>query len=200
MRCLRTDNGGKYISKAFQDFCEAKGIKRELTAPYNPSQNGFAKCMNRTIEEKVRSMLSNVELPNGFWAKAMATAVHLINRSLSKVLDKSEVVEMLWIGKAPLYKHLRVFGCEAYNHISKELRIKLEPKSKKCIFLGYKESSEMGYWLWDPKSRKVIRSNDVHFNEAKFHAKPEKIEEIKIVFREDGLHNAHKTQYYEMRN
>ncbi|MCO5579844.1 hypothetical protein L7F22_033706 [Adiantum nelumboides] len=42
LRCLRTDNGGEYVSKAFQDFCEAKWIKRELTAPYNPSQTGVA--------------------------------------------------------------------------------------------------------------------------------------------------------------
>ncbi|MCO5579843.1 hypothetical protein L7F22_033705 [Adiantum nelumboides] len=42
LRCLRTDNDGEYVSKAFQDFCEAKGIKRELTAPYNPSQTGVA--------------------------------------------------------------------------------------------------------------------------------------------------------------
>lgn len=32
-----TDNGGEYVSNAFQDFCESKDIKRELIAPYNPS-------------------------------------------------------------------------------------------------------------------------------------------------------------------
>ena len=68
LKCLRTDNGGEYVSKAFQDFCESRGIKRELTAPYNPPQNGVAERMNRTIQEKVRSMLSNAQLPNGVWA------------------------------------------------------------------------------------------------------------------------------------
>ena len=187
LKCLRTDNGGEYVSKAFQDFCDGKGIKRELTAPYNPPQNGVAERMNRTIQEKVRSMLSNAELPNGFWAEAVATAVHLINRSPSKVLDKEAVAEMVWTGKPSLYKHLRVFGCEAYSHIPKQLRNKLEPKSRKCIFLGYGESGEMGYRLWDPESRTLLCSNDVYFNEAKFHAKPKKVEEIKrVVFKEDG--------------
>ena len=88
LKCLSIDNGSEYISKAFQDFYDTKGIKQELTAPYNPSQNGLAERMNRTIQEKVRSMLSNAKLPNGFWAKAVATAVHLINRSPSKVLEK----------------------------------------------------------------------------------------------------------------
>ena len=131
-------------------------------------------------------MLSNAQLPNGFWAEAVSTAVHLINRSPSKVLDKESVAEMVWSGKAPSYKHLRVFGCEAYSHVPKEFRNKLEPKSRKCIFLGYGDSGEMGYRLWDPESRKVIRSNDVHFYEAKYHSKPEKVEEIRrVVFQED---------------
>ncbi|NHV87478.1 DDE-type integrase/transposase/recombinase [Escherichia coli] len=66
VKCLRSDNGGEYTSKAFQDFCDMKGIKREFTAPYNPQQNGVAERMNRTIQEKVRSMLSYASLPNGF--------------------------------------------------------------------------------------------------------------------------------------
>ena len=131
-------------------------------------------------------MLSNADLTQGFCSEAVATAVHLINRSPSKVLDKEAVAEMVWSGKKPSYKHLRVFGCEAYSHIPKEFWNKLEPKSRKCIFLGYGESGEMGYRLWDPESRKILCSNDVYFNEAKFHPKPEKVEEIRrVVFRED---------------
>ena len=68
VKCLHYDNGGEYVSKAFQDFCDAKGIKRELTAPYNPPQNGVSERMNRTIQEKIKSMLSNASLLNGFWA------------------------------------------------------------------------------------------------------------------------------------
>ena len=90
-------------------------------------------------------MLSNADLTQGFWAEAIATAVHLINRSTSKVLDTEAVAEMVWSGKKLSYKHLRVFGYEAYSHIPKEFWNKLEPKSRKCIFLGYGESREMGY-------------------------------------------------------
>ena len=132
---MHFDNGGEYVSKPFQDFCNLKGIKRELTAPYNPPQNGVVERMHQMIQEKVHSMLSNVDLPNGFWAEALATAVHLINRSPNKVLD-TKVPEEVWSGKPPSYKHLRVFGCEAYCHISKEFRDKLAPKSKKSFFLA----------------------------------------------------------------
>ena len=102
-------------------------------------------------------MLSNAGLPNGFWAEALATAVHLINRSPNKKLDL-KVTEELWSGKPPSYKHLRVFGCEAFCHIPKEFRDKLAPKLKKCIFLGYGESGEMGFRLWDPEARKIVCS------------------------------------------
>ena len=49
LKYLHLDNGGEYVSKAFQDFCDAKGIKKELTTPYNPPKNGVAKRVNRTI-------------------------------------------------------------------------------------------------------------------------------------------------------
>ncbi|MCO5556241.1 hypothetical protein L7F22_009787 [Adiantum nelumboides] len=187
LECLCTENGGEYVSRAFQEFCESKGIKQELIAPYNPSQNGVAERMNRTIQEKVGSMLSNAQLQNGFWAEVVATAVHLINKTPSKILEKDSVAEMVWSSKKPSYKHLRVFGCEAYNHVHKKFRNKLEPKSKKCVFLGYGDSGEMGYRLWDPESKKVVRSNDVYFNEAKYHSKPERVEEIgRVIFEEDG--------------
>ena len=86
VKCLHFDNGGEYVSKSYQDFCDTKGIKRELTAPYAPPQNGVEKWMSRTIQERVKSMLLNAELSNGFWAEALASAVHLINRSPNKWL------------------------------------------------------------------------------------------------------------------
>ena len=49
LKCLRSDNGGENVSKIFQEFCERKGIKRELTSPHNPPQNGVAERTNRTI-------------------------------------------------------------------------------------------------------------------------------------------------------
>jgi transposase InsO family protein len=40
---LRKDNGGDFESLQFEDFCKSAGIKRQLTVPYNPQQNGVAK-------------------------------------------------------------------------------------------------------------------------------------------------------------
>ena len=78
VKALRSDNGGEYISKQFADFCAEKGIKREFTAPYTPAQNGVAERMNRTIQERLMSMLSQSHLPQSFWAEALMIAVYLI--------------------------------------------------------------------------------------------------------------------------
>jgi hypothetical protein len=55
IKILRSDNGGEYTSKEFVSFCRDVGIKRELTTPYNPQQNGVAERKNRTMLERSRS-------------------------------------------------------------------------------------------------------------------------------------------------
>ena len=54
IKTLRKDNGREYTSKEFESFCKEDVIKRELTNPYNPKQNGVAVRKNRTIMEAVK--------------------------------------------------------------------------------------------------------------------------------------------------
>lgn len=60
-----------------------------------------------------------------------------------------------------------MFGCEAFLHIPKEKRTKLDPKLQKCIFIGYGEE-QFGFRLWDPVHRKIVCSRDVIFHETSF--------------------------------
>lgn len=121
-------------------------------------------------------MLSNSGLPKHFWAEAVRTACYLINRSPTTSLDGG-IPEKVWTGKELYYSHLKVFGCEAYVHISKEQRSKLDEKSLKCIFLGYADN-ELGYRLWDPIKRRIIRSRDVIFNEGQMFKNTDKSVEM----------------------
>jgi len=54
---IRSDNAKEYISKEFNEFLEAEGIKREFSVEYTPQQNGVAERANRTIQEMARCML-----------------------------------------------------------------------------------------------------------------------------------------------
>jgi len=133
LKCLRTDNGGEYCSNAFKEYCNSFGIKHEKTVPGTPQQNGVVERMNCTIMEKVRSMLSNSGLEKIFWAEAVRTACYLINRSPTTALDCG-IPEEVWTSKNLDYSYLKIFGCEAFVHIPKENRTKLDDKSMKCIF------------------------------------------------------------------
>ena len=42
IKVLRTDEGGKYTSKIFEEFYGEHGIDHEMIAPYMPQHNGIA--------------------------------------------------------------------------------------------------------------------------------------------------------------
>ena len=111
----------------------------------------------------------------------METACYLVNRSPSLALE-DKTPQDVWTGKKPSLSHLRVFGCDAYIHVPKEKRTKLDSKFERCIFIGYKDGLKC-YKLWNLETRKVVYSRDVVFREVKDVIKhevlpkePEKIE------------------------
>ena len=59
---------------------------------------------------------------------------------------------------------MKVFGCIAYVHIPNELRTKLDPKAKKCIFVGYL-LEQKGYRRYNPSICELRASSDVVFDE-----------------------------------
>jgi hypothetical protein len=63
LKCLRSDNGGEYCNKEFDDYCSYHGICREKTVPRTPQENGVSERMNRTIMERARSMRLHAGLP-----------------------------------------------------------------------------------------------------------------------------------------
>ena len=173
LKAVKADNGGEY-GGPFENYCKLHGIRLEKTVPKTPQQNGVAERMNRTIEERIRCMLSHSNLPTSFWGETMRTSIDLINLSPSVPL-KGDVPERLWTGKDVSYDNLRVFGCKAFVHIPKDERSKLDVKAKPCIFLGYGHE-EFGYRLWDPLSRKIVRSRDVVFLEDQLVDDGDKVE------------------------
>ena len=97
-KCLRTDNGGEYISQEFRDYCSKHGIWHEKTVSFTPQHNGVAERMNRTIVEKVRCMLRATKLPKSFWGATVLTSCYLINKSPSALLE-FDVPKKAWTSK-----------------------------------------------------------------------------------------------------
>jgi hypothetical protein len=110
-------------------------------------------------------MLSGVGLTQEFWVEVVDTARYLVNMSpFSTLVDMTP--NEVWSGKKPSVSQLKVFGCDAFVHVPKEKRSKMEKKSVKCIFIGYKEGMK-GYNIWDPASRRTMYSRDVVFIEVR---------------------------------
>ncbi|KAL6323541.1 hypothetical protein AAG906_039119 [Vitis piasezkii] len=65
VKCLRSDNGGEYIDGGFSEYCAAQGIGMEKTIPRTPQQNGVAERMNRTLNERARSMSCTYTINRG---------------------------------------------------------------------------------------------------------------------------------------
>ena len=165
LKAIRTDNGGEFTSSEFEAHLQSEGVKHEFTIPKNPEQNGVAERMNRTLVETVRSLLFYANLSHKFWGEALSTAAYLHNRSPTKAVKGMTPYEA-WTGEKPKVDHLRIFGCQAFVHVPKDERKKLDSKSKKCILMGYGTTTK-GYRLYDPLKKRVVYSRDVIFNEQK---------------------------------
>ena len=77
--------------------------------------------------ERARSMRLHAGFPLQFWADAIDTVVYLINIGPSSSFD-GRIPEEEWTEKKVNYSFLKTFGCEAFVHIDKENRTKLEAK------------------------------------------------------------------------
>ena len=55
IKCLRSDNGGEYKSE-FKAFCATKGIRLMRTVFGKAIQKDVAERMNRTLNERTKSM------------------------------------------------------------------------------------------------------------------------------------------------
>ena len=87
VKCLKSSNGGEYIDGGFSEYCAAHGIRMEKSIPRTPQQNGVAEHMNRTLNERARSMRLHTGLPKTFWADAVSTAAYLINQGPSVPME-----------------------------------------------------------------------------------------------------------------
>jgi len=103
--------------------------------------------------------LKNVKLM--FWAYAVLCVVYIKNKCPSHVIKNKTPYEM-WYGHISAVRHLRVFGSTCYALIPKEHRNKLGARSRKCIFLGYPNTSK-AYHIYDEVNKRFIISGDVIF-------------------------------------
>lgn len=140
---FRTDNGLEFCSEEFDRFCKKNGIDMHKTIRGTPQQNELAERMNRTVMERVKCLLSNVDCSAYFWDEAVMTFAYLINRSPSTTI-RTKTQEEMWSGHPLCLENLKVFEYVAYAHINQG---KLKRRALECMFLGYPQGIK-GFRLW----------------------------------------------------
>lgn len=163
LKALRTDRGGEFTSTQFTNYCNNEGIKRQLTAPYSPQQNGVVERRNRTILGVTRSLLKAMSVPERLWGEAVRHAVQILNRVPTKGVKDMTPYEGIH-GRKPALGHFRVFGCVAHAKIPSNKLTKLSDRSIALVYLGNEQGSK-AYRLLNPKTNQICVARDVVFEE-----------------------------------
>lgn len=158
---LTVDQGREYGSKEQKAFYKRKGIQIQPTVAYSPQQNGVAERFNRTLVEKVRTMLIDSNMPKYMWCEAVLAGTYILNRCPTASLSDNRTPAEYWTGVKPDLSKLRIFGCKAFAWVPGQLRKKLDNKSREAVMVGYAPN---GYRLWDRSSRKIFIARDIKFD------------------------------------
>ena len=177
---IHTDQGSEYVNAELKQFATMKGIQLENTVAYTPQQNGKVERMNRTIFNAARAMLLHAGLDYAFWPLAVEAAVYLLNYRVTG--NHGETAHELFHGSRPSIKRLQVFGADCYVIIPERYRDKLEPRARKCIFVGYSPTHDGAWKCYDVGTGKILITRDVLF-ENKFDNGKEENLRVKLTRR-----------------
>ncbi|XP_019150951.1 PREDICTED: uncharacterized protein LOC109147749 [Ipomoea nil] len=157
---VRTDNGTEFM---MDTFFREKGIFHQRSCVYTPQQNGVVERKHQNILSVARALRFQSGIPIQFWGHCVIHTSYLINRLPTEVLNGKTPYEML-TGKTAYYSQLRTLGCLCFGGTISHGRNKMQPRARKCIFLGF-PANVKGYILYDIVDKGVFVSRDVKFYE-----------------------------------
>ena len=160
----KSDNGGEFIGSESKQFLEESHIQQQLTSPHSPYQNGIAERGNRTLSEAANSILMASHTPAFLWHLAWQHAVYIENRLPTKALPLNTTPYQELFSNLPDFKHLRIFGCTAFNVIPPSLQQSDGVRSVQGRFVGY-DTESLAYLFYNPLSTIVSKSGHLIFDE-----------------------------------
>jgi hypothetical protein len=119
---------------------------------------------NRTLIGMARTMLSEYNTPDIFWAKAINTTCHAINRLYPHKMLKNTSYELL-TNKKPKLSYFRVFGCKCFILNKIPRTSKFAPKVDEGFLLGY-GSNVHAYRVFNKTTRRIEVAVEVTFDES----------------------------------
>ena len=161
-----TDGGGEYLNADMDKFCEEICIKRNITVPYNPSQNPYAERTWGTLLRKMRTCTAESQLPDRFWPYAIQQAALIHN----VVVNDNGISPYFRVhGEHFEYSKLHAMGCLCYYLLpDRDRDSKLSPRAMPAIYLGI-DHDRNGHHVHVPGLQRTTSAYHVVFNETRFY-------------------------------
>ncbi len=122
------------------------------------------KGKTKPFVELVWDMIYDSGLHLRFWVEATQTIIYTLN-GIETCTQKGKTSFKTWTKEKPFVIHMKVFGCDGYVHVLKELWKKLNGKSVKGVFMAYNPTNK-AYCLWlSDNKKKIDEHRDITFNE-----------------------------------
>lgn len=177
VKVLRSDNDTEFMNINCKELFDSLGIVHQTSCAYTPQQNGVVERKHGHILNTARALRLQSNVPIKYWGHCVKTAVYLINKIPSAVLNGKSPHEMLY-GITPQLTHLRVFGCLCFTSVLPRSD-KFAARAKKGVLLGYAETQK-GYRVLDLEFNSIHISRDITFEEKCFPFKSDKVAETSI--------------------
>ncbi|KAL4038811.1 hypothetical protein IC575_002442 [Cucumis melo] len=160
---VRSDNAHKL---KFTTFFEQKGVIHQYSCVQWPQQNSVVEKKHQHILNTARALYFQSQVPLNFWGDCIVTAVYLISRTPSRLLQWKFPFQKL-NNIVPDYNSLKVFGSLCYASSLPHNHSKFQPRAIPSVFIGYPKGMK-GYKLYDIEHKKIFISRDVIFHETTF--------------------------------
>ena len=182
-RAFRSDNGTEYTNHSFVEYNNNLGIRRELTAPYTPQQNGPVESAlwkafkaGHGARLGVSKIYPDIRLSGvagstdaaatSLWMESLLWASAYFNRSATAANDGWFSPHKIFCGNRPPLPLLPFFQ-PAYHRVPRQR--KSDPRARLCYFLNFGYNHEHDcHKLLDAETGKVVIWRDVtwHHPEA----------------------------------
>ncbi|KAF2882219.1 hypothetical protein ILUMI_23961 [Ignelater luminosus] len=117
---------------------------------------GISERFNRTILNMARCIIFDSGMSKSFRDEAIRTAAYILNRLPTSAVESNSTAAELWFQQKVNTDNIRVFDSKAYTHVPKELRGKLDERSKPMLMIGYTLNGIQTEELWKQRTNQEV--------------------------------------------